>query len=777
MSTFKQFIFSTVSADIEFDTLGSQTFVHPIVDYDLTEDFSIEEIINDPSIVAALTGGDITAKDENDVPVTDTNIKSILSKKVYDAVVDASGNGDYASIYDAFNSGFVQSIFVRDGDYAESENIVIPNGGSIKGESIDGVVVTFTGAKGFVVDSLASKETTGTISVSNGATAVVGVGTTFTNLSSGDHILVGNIFYEIDTITDDLNLDLVETYRGVSISDAGYIGQTMFSNVGLEDFTAIGDSANIIKFKGVRNSEIKNVRVFGSSVSNVNFVDCGSIRVESIYSQHSGADGFVMDECYTVNILKSDFSNNFADGITGSNVLSNISVDGCNIEANENGIITPSGGYDIRITNNKVSNNSQGGITIDSDTTVILSNSATGNGANGITIGSLSNNTIVGLNDTHNNADTDFINNGTDTEGVDKSAINTVTVNEKEDLPEPIGGVITLANSTIYTIHGNINIGSDRIAFGTNSHIIGNSYSTDRITYTGSDVMFTASGVDINIRNIGMSCGSGTVFNFSGVSSNFYMEYCVINGADTLGTVDQYNNFGINKCKIGNIASVGFAITGATNGRFTLYDSVIENIAGIAFDFGTSIQDVIKIDRNNFDILTTQTAISSSVPSTVVSSGGLLSGNIFKGVGTYISGITNSTTNWRFIGNFGDPTISDSTSVKIEVNTTDAAVTTIHTIVLPDDDAQYLYRVETVAMSDDQTEFGCWVNLISITKIAGVTVVRGFDYTYTQATGLKANNISAVVSGVDVLVQITGNAGKNIKWKSSYAELTKSINP
>ena len=60
-----------------------------------------------------------------------------------------------------------------------------------------------------------SKSVTGTIAVTNGSKAVVGTGTTFTTqLKSGNTLVIANVEYRVESITDNTHLTLHVPYAG-----------------------------------------------------------------------------------------------------------------------------------------------------------------------------------------------------------------------------------------------------------------------------------------------------------------------------------------------------------------------------------------------------------------------------------------------------------------------------------------------------------------------------------------------------------------------------------
>lgn len=209
----------------------------------------------------------ITLPDITDNILSENNVSSVSGKtllssnntitKTYDAIIDASGKGDYTSVAQAFIDG-KSSVLVRNGIYYESNNIEIPNNGRLVGEANGQVYIVMIGNNSLKCDpSLGNYENSGTISITKDTSNITGVGTFFTNLTVGDFILVANNFFKILSITDDTNLILEDTYRGNNISGNNYIAQKMFTGLSIENIIIAGSSNTGIFFRGVRHFTIK----------------------------------------------------------------------------------------------------------------------------------------------------------------------------------------------------------------------------------------------------------------------------------------------------------------------------------------------------------------------------------------------------------------------------------------------------------------------------------------------------------------------------------------
>jgi len=90
-----------VQNPVVFNDLGKRTFEHPTVDYNLTQEYTIEEINASNDIKVAIDNGWIMASDEYGNSITSSN-DLYMNKPTYDndndGVVDSAGSVDWANI-------------------------------------------------------------------------------------------------------------------------------------------------------------------------------------------------------------------------------------------------------------------------------------------------------------------------------------------------------------------------------------------------------------------------------------------------------------------------------------------------------------------------------------------------------------------------------------------------------------------------------------------------------------------------------------------------------
>jgi hypothetical protein len=110
----------TVSS-ITIDELGGRVFTHPVVDYDLTEEFDYDELRTADSLGAALDAGEATLKYGSGQNIDSTELPIIEPRK--DLTAGEVGGGA-ASMVVTFASGTTKHVESGSGTYASLSHIV-----------------------------------------------------------------------------------------------------------------------------------------------------------------------------------------------------------------------------------------------------------------------------------------------------------------------------------------------------------------------------------------------------------------------------------------------------------------------------------------------------------------------------------------------------------------------------------------------------------------------------------------------------------------------------
>ncbi len=330
---------------------------------------------------------------------------------VYEVVVstDVEG-GDYTSVAAAFAAG-ASSVFVKSGTYVETADVIIPDGGQLIGEATGKVVLYFIGAYGVKIDGSGGvKEVAGTITCANATNQVTGVGTTFTNRTAGEWVLIGTNFFQIASIESATALTLAKTYVGATVTGANCLIQPMFTGNKVSNL-AIVNSAGVgvgLYVRSMRHGAFSSLAIY-KCAHNVNFIDSGDLSVDSLIIADSTGIGCTIDNCMSISYSVINLLNNVSHGIVLLNNCTNIEITS---SATEN-----SGGYGLHVagTSNQINIsgtvvrfNNAGGVVVDVNTEGVSINASTisdniGNGVNIIgdhTVVAgcfIKNNTSVGL--------------------------------------------------------------------------------------------------------------------------------------------------------------------------------------------------------------------------------------------------------------------------------------------------------------------------------------------------------------------------------------------
>lgn len=365
--------------------------------YSLSGDFSGNinsvqlqtEINADPGITPTVTN--INTDDDDVIIVFDstpstgeqTTINGIVSSHTavfiptsatFDAIVDSQGRGQYLLPSQAFAAGH-KSIFVRNGVYVETQDIVLPDSGYMVGESGPNVIIYFIGAYSVKMDGTGGTlESAGTMTVTKDSANIVGVGTTFTNLSAGDFILLGTNYFKIASITDDNNLVIERTYRGRTISNFQYIAHGMITGARLENFIITGSSSSGLYCRGAWHFVIDSVACV-LNAQNFNLINCGDGGLKHIICDSSISDGVMVDSCTSINVTTADVFNCIGGGINVFGNSASVIFNSC--ECSNNG----GSGFKIGGTSKNINfsdcvarHNNGYGLEIGSSTENIMSN-------------------------------------------------------------------------------------------------------------------------------------------------------------------------------------------------------------------------------------------------------------------------------------------------------------------------------------------------------------------------------------------------------------------
>ena len=308
-----------------------------------------------------------------------------------------------------------------------------------------------------------------------------------------------------------------------------------------------------------------------------------------------------------------------------------------------------------------------------------------------------------------------------------------VNVNSLADLPTPAGTVITLVPGKIYSFSGLVNIGVNYINLNGAS-MRGNNPVGDGVMSAVSGAILRSTDQHVFLQSllVVLNADATTAYDFSDATGT---KSCnLISGNNVKQTPAVTNSAGVGQFSgfraviiLQNYFDVndGFKITG-TMGRlicgYNLIGSILPGKAGIEFLSGLNVQDVDISNTHFIYTGTGQTGVKLNAGAAVEF--GRMTTDMFRNVGTPISGFSGGTPGWQMQNNTGVP------------NTRAQA---------------FLY------MNDNITIPTNFVDQTSYVKVAGnTTMVR--QQKFTSATTNKLTYIGKASTSVRVTAIIGGKA-------------------
>ena len=284
-------------------------------------------------------------------------LNNLLANRAYNlifAVVAADGTGHYLLPSTAVTAG-AKYIFIKNGDYTETADITLTQQ-SLIGQSTEGVKITLTGATIGFADS-PTNTVAGTAHPTYDDKTIVGTATTFTTVPAAAEykfIFADRILSEIDTITDNLNLELLAKYFGRTTDRDGVdfaLTHRTFDqpDVGssIENLTIIHNPAgadNAIELSGLHN-RLVNVHIKSGVNALTTHVTMARVSTEIAVdclidncSFEGGQNGIILWNAHHCAIRNSRFSGMSAACVIPNTNSQHISFTGCAFTSSARGV-------------------------------------------------------------------------------------------------------------------------------------------------------------------------------------------------------------------------------------------------------------------------------------------------------------------------------------------------------------------------------------------------------------------------------------------------------
>lgn len=322
---------------------------------------------------------------------------------------DAHRPGDYTSISEAFSAG-AKSVWVREGYYFETNDIIIPDEGSLYGESNGRTIIIFIGNHSMKIDGSGGvKEKTGNISIDHNTSTVIGDQTNFTTIGSEKYILISNYFYYITSVIDDTHLTIGEIYTGVDQVNEPYVIQSLYTCVKVKNIVIRNSSGTGLYIRGVRFSVFEDLAIADNG-TNITIIDSSNCSFRNGLISQSNDDGAIIDSCSNISFLlliiynnknglkitdskciivnSCRISSNIESAVTIEGESTNINICKCDMLDNyKSGVVTGSDVCNIIVNNCNILKNKENGVFYDCCNSSVINNFINYNGSNGIICG------------------------------------------------------------------------------------------------------------------------------------------------------------------------------------------------------------------------------------------------------------------------------------------------------------------------------------------------------------------------------------------------------
>lgn len=220
------------------------------------------------------------------------------------------------------------------------------------------------------------------------------------------------------------------------------------------------------------------------------------------------------------------------------------------------------------------------------------------------------------------------------------------------DFPDPVAGVIPLADNTTYRISGTVDISPNRLACGIRNTIVGTDRLNDILKSDTTGALLTVGSGDLVLvcNTITLQAANGSVFDVN--AAGLSVAECSPKGA-SLGTFTNALSVTFRQSGMISAFTTGGATFTGTCAALRVFDNVVSGNAGTLFALGTCVFQNVYIDRNAIVQGAGTTFLSGTIGGANVALSGVLMGNTFSGAGTFISTLTNADAGWAWVANVG----------------------------------------------------------------------------------------------------------------------------
>jgi len=243
-----------------------------------------------------------------------------ISQSVVVAPPGSKQFGNFNSIHEGIK--FIEkkgggTVFVKNGTYVLREDVILPSGINLIGESIGGVVISFAANNASVKVLGTDKYSTGTVSVTKGSNIVTGASTVWlTNLTLDHQLKIGKYVYSIKSIDTDTQVTLTSKVFDTTDSGLAYFSAKFKKNIQIQNIIIAAPLVNGLIMDHVDGFFVQNV-IVSSAITSVGFdldvLSRGGFNF--VTADACGGTGYTLDSLTQVNFSFLVSTNNGNSGI------------------------------------------------------------------------------------------------------------------------------------------------------------------------------------------------------------------------------------------------------------------------------------------------------------------------------------------------------------------------------------------------------------------------------------------------------------------------------
>jgi len=328
-------------------------------------------------------------------------------------------------------------------------------------------------------------------------------------------------------------------------------------------------------------------------------------------------------------------------------------------------------------------------------------------------------------------------------------------VNAMTDFPAAVAGVRTLLDNKIYVVGTSIST-ADRFVLGVANMITSLSIEGPKLTYTGTDAMFTGVDKNFQVDQANLDCPNGTVLDMSGTGGTGFIRFdkTRVNNAVKLGKFTNMIGVVFSRCALLNLDD-GIELLGANQYAVVSVEKLRTTTTSATYtflDLGTIETVTCEVTDIIFDGPAGAVAIKGATGSANIAANKLaiVASCEFDPDMTALSGLTIEDIRWEFRANSG---LANS------IKATDTFITASEVVTIGS--AGVFVAIGGTAWTSD-------ISSRFTTTSAGVLTYISEQDSIFLVSGVAT--IEKVVGGTDVLEMRIAKNGTTIPKSGSFTE-------